>query len=135
MAPLIWLYTHESEGAVRIVESETESGSLELLVLGPKHHRDVHVFATADEAAAFRTSVETDLVARGFAFLMGPPQAAPGTAEKRHADAPVPRTCSHCGSTKVDEARRINDVVLLRCLHCWKLTTYITGTSTAPEGT
>lgn len=28
--------------------------------------------------------------------------------------------CGHCGSAKVQEARRKADAVTFRCLHCWK---------------
>jgi hypothetical protein len=37
--------------------------------------------------------------------------------------------CIHCGSTSVQEARRIGEEITFRCLHCWKTFTRFVAVS------
>ena len=39
--------------------------------------------------------------------------------------------CTHCGSFHVQEARRTDEEITFRCLHCWKLFPRSTATTLA----
>lgn len=64
MIPAVWLYTKDLT-TIRVVQRDSDAAS-EVLVFGPDEARQHEVFQTPDAAAAFRKTMEAEIIANGF---------------------------------------------------------------------
>ena len=70
MVPAVWLYTKDFT-TIRIVQRDSEEAT-EVVVFGPDKTRRHEVFSSPAAAAAFRNTIEAEILAKGFELVRAP---------------------------------------------------------------